>query len=180
MCSMARALHSPRKPDVRECVHCAVRVVQSTLGSGRMAGAAQAPPITARPERRGPSCAHSVWSAPGRGARRGWPAYPIKSKLVSVGKLERAISVSGYINRGWVKIARSAYDKVSVYKGRSRNHLLYQLTGFRIGVQDKDDDLFDAAIYTIALAASEVPTASRLPVRRGKDVQAGRNASPES
>jgi hypothetical protein len=111
---MARALHSPRKPDVRECVHCAVRVVYSTLGSGRVAGAAQGPlPMTARLER-----AHSVWSAPGRGARRGWRAYPIKSKLVYVGKSERAISVSGYIKRGCVKIARSAYDKVSVYKGR--------------------------------------------------------------
>jgi hypothetical protein len=50
-----------------------------------------------------------------------------------------------------VKIARPAYDKVIIFKGRSRNHLLYQLTGFRIGVQEKDDDLFDAAVYSIAL-----------------------------
>jgi hypothetical protein len=83
--------------------------------------------------------------------RRGWRAHAIEGKLTLVGKSERAISVSGYVNKGWVKIARHAYDKVAIYKGRSRNHLLYQLTGFRIGVQDKDDDLFDAAIYAIAL-----------------------------
>jgi hypothetical protein len=84
-------------------------------------------------------------------ARRGWPAHPIPSQLASVGKSERAISVSGYVNRGWVKIAKHAYEKVTIYKGRSRNHLLSQVTGFRIGVQDRDDDLLDAWVYSIAL-----------------------------
>jgi hypothetical protein len=69
-----------------------------------------------------------------------------------VGKSERAISVSGYVNKGWVKIARDAYEKVTVYKGRRRNHLLSRITGFRIGVQDRDDDLLDAWVYAIALA----------------------------
>jgi hypothetical protein len=84
-------------------------------------------------------------------ARRGWPAHPIPSKLATVGKSERAISVSGYVNKGWVKITKHAYEKVTIYKGRSRNHLLSQITGFRIGVQDRDDDLFDAWVYSIAL-----------------------------
>jgi phage terminase large subunit-like protein len=84
-------------------------------------------------------------------ARRGWAANPIGSKLASVGKSERALSVSGYVNKGWVKIARCAYEKVTIYKGRSRNHLLSQVTSFRIGVQDRDDDLLDAWVYSIAL-----------------------------
>jgi hypothetical protein len=29
--------------------------------------------------------------------------------------------------------------------------LLSQITGFRIGVQDRDDDLLDAWVYSIAL-----------------------------
>jgi hypothetical protein len=41
------------------------------------------------------------------------------------------LSVSGYVNKGWVKISKHAYEKVTVYKGRSRNHLLSQVTGFR-------------------------------------------------
>jgi hypothetical protein len=55
------------------------------------------------------------------------------------------------VNKGWVKIAKHAYEKVTIYKGRSRNHLLSQVTGFRIGVQDRDDDLLDAWVYSIAL-----------------------------
>jgi hypothetical protein len=43
-----------------------------------------------------------------------------------------------------------AYEKVSVYKGRSWNHLLSQVTGFRIGVQDKDSDLLDAWVCPAA------------------------------
>jgi hypothetical protein len=35
-----------------------------------------------------------------------------------------------------VKIAKNAYEKVTIYKGRRRNHLLSQITGFRNGVQD--------------------------------------------
>jgi hypothetical protein len=50
-----------------------------------------------------------------------------------------------------VKITKHAYEKVTIYKGRSRNHLLPQVTGFRIGVQDRDDDLLDAWVYSIAL-----------------------------
>lgn len=78
--------------------------------------------------------------------------HPIESKLTSVGKSERAISVSGYVNKGWVKINKHAYEKVTMYKGRARNHLLSQVTGFRIGVADQDDDLLDAAVYSIALS----------------------------
>jgi hypothetical protein len=87
-----------------------------------------------------------------QGARRSFAVRPINSKLASVGKSERAISVSGYVNKGRVKVSKHAYEKVTVYRGRSRNHLLSQVTSFRIGVQDRDDDLLDAWVYSIALA----------------------------
>ena len=86
--------------------------------------------------------------------RRGWPATPIDSELTAVGKDERAISVSGYVYRDLVKISRRAYDKVTNYKGTTRNHLLGQVVGFRVGDKDatREDDLLDAFCYGLAVA----------------------------
>lgn len=87
--------------------------------------------------------------------RRGWPAQAIDGKITSLGKDERAISVSGYVYRGDVKITREAHDKVTTYKGTSRNHLLSQVGGFRVGDKDaakRADDLLDAFVYGPAIA----------------------------
>ena len=87
--------------------------------------------------------------------RRGLPAHAIDSKLTSLGKDERAISVSGYHFRGEVKIARQAFDKVFMYKGTTRNHLVSQVTSFRVGDKDaakRADDLLDCYTYGIALS----------------------------
>lgn len=87
-------------------------------------------------------------------ARKGYPATAIDSPLTAVGKDERCISVSGYVYRGLVKLSRLAYDKVINYKGTTRNHLLGQLVGFRVGDKDatRQDDLLDCAAYGIAIA----------------------------
>lgn len=84
--------------------------------------------------------------------RGGLNVNAIDSKLTSVGKEERAVSVSGYVRKGLVKIARPAYEKVCVYHGRTKNHLIAQVTGFRIGISDQEDDLFDGFVYGISLA----------------------------
>jgi len=84
--------------------------------------------------------------------RRGWPAHAIDSKLTDAGKSERAVSVSGYVYRGWVKISGPAYDKVTNYKGATRNHFLSQVTGFRVGAKDGEDDLLDTFTYGVAIA----------------------------
>ena len=87
--------------------------------------------------------------------RRNWPARGIDSKLTSVGKDERAISVSGYVYREMVKLARPAYDKVTMYKGVSKNHLVSQVVGFRIGDKEaakRADDLLDCFVYGVALS----------------------------
>ena len=77
--------------------------------------------------------------------RRDMPARAIESKLTDMGKDERAISVSGYVYRQQVKFAPVAHDKVSVYKGTTRNHLRGQVVGFRVGDKDatREDDLLD-------------------------------------
>lgn len=89
--------------------------------------------------------------------RRNWPARPIDSKLTAVGKDERAISVSGYVYQEQVKICAEAYNKVTNYKGVSRNHLLGQVVGFRIGDKDskREDDLLDTFCYGIAIALGD-------------------------
>lgn len=84
--------------------------------------------------------------------RRGWACTPIDSKLTSVGKEERAISVSGYVYRKMVKLCHHAYDKTSLYNGQTRNHLTAQVLGFRIGQKDAPDDLLDAFTYGVAIA----------------------------
>lgn len=84
--------------------------------------------------------------------RRGLPAAEIESKLTAVGKDERAISVSGYVFRGWVKIAGPAYEKTVNYKGDTANHLLKQVVGYHVGQRDRPDDLLDCFTYGIAIA----------------------------
>lgn len=84
--------------------------------------------------------------------RRGWAAHAIDSKLTSVGKDERCISVSGYIYRGMVKISRHAFNKTVNYKGITRNHLVTQVCGFRVGVDNGADDITDCMTYGVAIA----------------------------
>ncbi len=86
--------------------------------------------------------------APGKG----WPLHGIDSKLTALGKVGRALSVSGYIHGGKVKISRHAYEKRTLFKGAMRNHLLSQLLAFSPDVKDQgQDDLLDAATYSVAV-----------------------------
>ena len=84
--------------------------------------------------------------------RKGLPAYPIDSKLTSLGKEARALDVSGYVYSGKVKICREAYEKVTSYRGITRNHFLSQFCGFRLGTKTAHaQDLLDCGCYGIAL-----------------------------
>ena len=87
-------------------------------------------------------------------ARRGWRAEAIESKLTAVGKDERAISVSGYVHQGLVKVSAPAFDKTTMYKAQTRNHFMSQVLGFRIGdkaAKTRADDLLDTFTYAIAI-----------------------------
>ena len=89
--------------------------------------------------------------------RRGMPAEAIESKLTAMGKDERALSVSGYVHCGNVKYTEYAFNKTTVYKRKSRNHLGDQIESFRIGDKDnkREDDLLDTFCYGIALALGD-------------------------
>lgn len=84
--------------------------------------------------------------------RRNWRAHAIDSKLTSVGKDERGISTSGYVYRGEVKITEQAFRRFVNYKGNTRNHLISQVCGYRVGVKDGEDDLYDTFCYGVAIA----------------------------
>lgn len=84
--------------------------------------------------------------------RKRKPVTPIPSLLTSVGKDERAIAVSGYVYRGEVKISQEAYDKRLSYKGQELNHFVLQVSKFRIGVDNKMDDLLDTFTYGISIS----------------------------
>ena len=87
--------------------------------------------------------------------RRGLDARSIDSKLTAMGKDERAISVSGYVQTKMVKISHDAFNKTMIYKGRSGNHFLMQVFRFQIGVKDQADDLLDTFTYGISLALGD-------------------------
>lgn len=84
--------------------------------------------------------------------RRGWMARSIDSKLTSMGKDERAISVSGYVHQGLFKLSEAAIDKTVVYKGRSENYFINQFFGYRLNIKDQADDLLDVGCYAVALS----------------------------
>ena len=79
---------------------------------------------------------------------------PIPSELTALGKEGRAVSVSGYIYRGLMKLTQRAYDKTTEYHGRTANHCLKQLTEFRVGQGTPldEDELFVCGCYGAAVA----------------------------
>ena len=91
-------------------------------------------------------------------AKKSLPARAIDSKLTAMGKSERAINISGYVHREKVKFTQEAFDRTVTYKGVTRNHLLAQVTGFRVGAKEDphaQDDLLDDFTYGVALALGD-------------------------
>lgn len=90
-----------------------------------------------------------------RAARNDWPATPIDSKLTSMSKDARGSGVSDYVCHGKVKICEYAYNKKVEYKGRTQNHLLSQVFGYRLGVPNQSDDAYDTTVYGISIGLGD-------------------------
>lgn len=91
-----------------------------------------------------------------KATRKGLPAYPIAEKLVDLGKEGRALAVSGNVHRGEVKFSRYAHDKVMNFKGQTRNHLVSQVCGFRLGTKTPHHmDLLDTFTYGVAISLGD-------------------------
>ena len=84
--------------------------------------------------------------------------HSIDSKLTAAGKEGRAIAASPYVFQEKVKISRYAFDKVLNYRGKTKNHLLDQVCGFRMGQKKADHmkDLLDCFTYGVAIALGNV------------------------
>ena len=93
-----------------------------------------------------------------QGYSRGWNVHAIDNKLLMQGKDQRAISVSGHYYQEKIKLSQYAYDKTVSFKGIVRNHLLTQISGFRIGdkqASSRADDLLDTFVYSIAIGVGD-------------------------
>jgi len=87
-----------------------------------------------------------------QGARRGWKVQAIESKLTAMGKSERALAASPHVYQNKVKIAQAAHDRVTTYKGTTRNHLEGQVMGFKVGDKEQqEDDLLDGFTYGVVI-----------------------------
>jgi phage terminase large subunit-like protein len=85
--------------------------------------------------------------------RRNYQVHEMPQKLTQLGKAERALNVSGYVYRGKVKLLETAFNRIISFKQVTKNHLLGQVMGFRVGdVEDRHDDLLDAFTYGIAIS----------------------------
>ena len=90
--------------------------------------------------------------------RRNFNVFPIESKLTLLGKDERALSVSGYVGTGKVKVAETAFNKTLTYKDITRNHFLSQVESFSIADPDnksRADDLLDCFCYAVAIGLGD-------------------------
>jgi len=77
-------------------------------------------------------------------------ARPIDSVLTAMGKDERAIAASRYVYAGDIKMTEAAFNKIIVHNQQSANHLIKQITGFRIGSKEKGvKDLLDCFAYGV-------------------------------
>lgn len=85
-------------------------------------------------------------------ARLMLPVHVIESGLADVGNDERALSVSGYVYQGKVKLSEYARAKEKQHKSKEVNHFISQFCGYRVGAKDEPDELLTAGCYGIAIA----------------------------
>jgi hypothetical protein len=89
-----------------------------------------------------------------RADRLGHAALLIESELDDV---NRALTVSGAVRDGVVKIASLAAEKTQMFKGVDRNHLIGQVGEFHPGVKDLEGKVaLNAFTHAIALSKGNI------------------------
>lgn len=82
--------------------------------------------------------------------RRLWNVQAIPTKLSMKSKDERVLLASSYFFQRKVHITKYCHDKVMSWQGRTKNHLISELCGYRLADKDaykRADDCNDAAVY---------------------------------
>lgn len=86
--------------------------------------------------------------------RKRLPVKPIGGAWMQLGKDERAMSVSSYHYQGRCKVSALAHDKVTTFKGVTKNHMESQIGLFRMADKEsykRADDLLDCYVHGLAL-----------------------------
>jgi hypothetical protein len=87
--------------------------------------------------------------------RASLPIRALQGDFVALGKTGRALEVSGAVYSGKVKITNYAYNKTIKLKGVVKNHLISQVSSFKLGIDNKTDDLLDCFCYAINLGVNK-------------------------
>ena len=91
-------------------------------------------------------------------ANRGLPAQSLPAALTSAGKDARGINASSPVYQGRVKFSQYAFEKTTTFKEVTRNHMVSQVVGFRVGdklAAKRADDLLDTFTYAVAICLGD-------------------------
>lgn len=90
--------------------------------------------------------------------RRGLKTTAISTDLVDAGKDGRGFMAQGPHFRREIGISKYAYDKQVRFKGVTKNHLVSQVMGYRIGDPEsakRADDLYDTYVYGVSIGLGD-------------------------
>jgi hypothetical protein len=88
----------------------------------------------------------------------GFSPTEIPSEFVVLGKDNRALHAEPHFLADRVKIGRAALEERQSYRGVTANHLVLQLTGFKLFDKEaskREDDLLDAALYGVLVGLGD-------------------------
>ncbi len=84
--------------------------------------------------------------------KAGLDTIAVNPKLVTLGKDARVLATSNYLNQNLIHLTPRALEKEVMFKKTSANHLIRQLSEYRINDKarhKKNDDLVDAFCYVV-------------------------------
>jgi len=84
--------------------------------------------------------------------KAGLDTIAVNPKLVSLGKDARVLATSNYLNQKLIHLTPHAVEKEMIFKKTNTNHLIRQLSEYRIkdkARHKKNDDLVDAFCYAV-------------------------------
>jgi phage terminase large subunit-like protein len=90
------------------------------------------------------------------GSAIGMDVHLIESEAIPADIAARAAGVSGHVGAGNVKLARPAYEKLSTFRGVTKNHLLSQVLGFGVSAEQNGvAELLTALCASLVLALAD-------------------------
>jgi predicted phage terminase large subunit-like protein len=94
---------------------------------------------------------------------------PVLDKTVREMSLpERAVAASGFVHSGHTQLTRLAHEKLTNYKGQTRNHFLHQISAFGVGQKPDEAGVLLAAFSNAVVETFRSPQMQHhLSINRG-------------